>query len=106
MGSSGEKRKAKSEKRSSNVRLVYVAPLPGARLERLHHWMSSLAEVLIGVLTGRGIAATNVPAHKTFAQLHPTLAGLETFLTALMTGLDISIGQLYMLTTCHSTSYE
>src|ERR1035438_3342878 len=43
----------------SDVRLVYIAPLPIARLERLHHGMSRLLEVLVGVLTGRGIAAAD-----------------------------------------------
>ena len=54
--------------------------------------MSGLAEVLAGVLTGRGIAAANVSADQTLAQLHPALASLETLLTTVMTGLDIRIG--------------
>jgi len=54
--------------------------------------VSSLAEVLVGVLAGRGIAAANVSADQTLAQLHPTLAGLETFLTTVMTGLYVGIG--------------
>ena len=63
----------------SNVRLIYIAPLPIARLEGLHHGMSRLLEVLVGVLTGRRIAAADVSAAQTFAQLHPTLTRLETF---------------------------
>jgi hypothetical protein len=54
--------------------------------------MSRLAEVLVGVLTGRGIAAANVPADQTLAQLHPSLPGLETFCTTIMTGLDSRVG--------------
>jgi hypothetical protein len=54
--------------------------------------MSGLAEVLIGVLPGRGIAAANVAADQTFAQLNPGLPGLETFCTPVMTGLDHRIG--------------
>ena len=51
--------------------------------------MSGLFEVLVGVLTGRGIAAADVAAAQTFAQLHPTLTRLETFLAALAAGRDI-----------------
>src|ERR1035437_9894754 len=85
----------------SNVRLIYIAPLPIARLEGLHHGMSRLLEVLVGVLTGRRIAAADVSAAQTFAQLHPTLARLETFLAALSAGRDIGIGLLYVLTLRH-----
>jgi hypothetical protein len=68
--------------------------------------MSGLAEVLVGVLAGRRIAAANVPADQTFTKLHPELPSLETFCTTVMTGPDTRIGHLHMLTTCHSTSWE
>jgi hypothetical protein len=44
------------------------------------------------VLTGRGIAAANVSADQTLAQLHPALTSLKTFRTTVMTGPDIRIG--------------
>src|ERR1039457_6331019 len=82
----------------SDVRLICVAPLPIAGPEGLHHGMCRLLKVLIGVLPGRGIATADVSAAQTFAQLHPTLARLETFLAALAAGRDIGIGLLYVLT--------
>jgi hypothetical protein len=85
----------------SDVDLIHVAPFPIAGLERLHHGMSRLLEVLVGVLTRRGIATADVSAAQTFAQLHPPLAGLETFLAALAAGRDLGIGLLYMLTLRH-----
>src|ERR1022692_75858 len=82
----------------SDVRLINVTPFPIAGLERLHHRMCRLLEVLVGVLTGRRIAAADVSAAQAFAQLHPTLTRLETFFTALAAGRDIGIGLLYVLT--------
>src|ERR1035438_1929127 len=60
--------------------------------------MCRLLEVLVGVLTGRRIAAADVSAAQAFAQLHPTLTSLETFFAALAAGRDIGIGLLYVLT--------
>src|SRR5271165_1060517 len=39
-----------------HVLLVHIAPLPIAGLERLHHCVSGLFEVLVGVVTGRRVA--------------------------------------------------
>jgi len=55
---------AKSELRLfSNIRFVFVTPFPTAGLKRLHHRMSGLFEVLVGMLAGRGIAAAYVSAN-------------------------------------------
>jgi hypothetical protein len=85
----------------SDVRLVYIAPPPIAGVERLHHGMSCLLEVLGGVMTWRGVAATDVSASETFAEFHPTLPGLETFLAAIAARRDIWIGLLHVLALCH-----
>jgi len=66
--------------------------------------MCRLLEVLVGVLTGRGIATADVSAVQTFTQLHPTLTSFETFFAALAAGRDIWIGLLYMLTLRHEPS--
>jgi hypothetical protein len=60
--------------------------------------MCRLLEVLVGVLTGGGIATADMSAAQAFAQLHPTLTSFETFFAALAARRDIWIGLLYMLT--------
>jgi hypothetical protein len=66
--------------------------------------MCRLLKVLVGVLTGRRIAAADVSAAQAFAQLHPTLTSFETFLATLAAGRDICIGLLYVLTLRHEVS--
>jgi hypothetical protein len=88
----------------SDVRLVYVAPLPIAGLERLHYGMAGFFEVFVGVLTSGGIATANVSAGQTLAELHPALPGLETFFAALAARLDIWIGLFHVLTLRHEAS--
>jgi hypothetical protein len=39
-----------------------IAPLPGTALEGLHDRMTAVLEVLVGVLTGRGVAAADISA--------------------------------------------
>jgi hypothetical protein len=51
----------------SNIRLVFVAPFPATGLEGLHHGMARFLEVLVGVLTGRGVAAADVSANQALA---------------------------------------
>jgi hypothetical protein len=102
---SGEKRSAKGEKLSSYVRFVFVAPLPAAGLKRLHHWMAGLLEVLSRVLAGRRIAAANMSADETFAQLHPALTGFATFGTAIVQGCHIRIRLVHVFTARHRPSF-
>src|SRR5664279_5815859 len=88
----------------SDVRLVYVAPLPIAGLERLHHGMSCLFEVFVGVLTGGGIAAADVSAGQTLAELDPSQSGIDTGLAALAAGLHGWIGLFQVLALRHEAS--
>src|SRR5664279_4568517 len=104
LGDPGKSRASQAVVAESDVRLVYVAPLPIAGLERLHHGMSCLFEVFVGVLTGGGIAAADVSAGQTLAELDPSLPGLDTFFAALAARLDIWIGLLHVLTLRHEAS--
>src|ERR1019366_1818182 len=106
LGDPGTSRASQAAVAESDVRLINVTPFPIARLERLHHRMSGLLKVFVGVLTGRGIAAADVSAVQTFAQLHPTLTSFETFFTTLAAGRDICIGLLYVLTLRHEASLK
>jgi hypothetical protein len=88
----------------SDVRLVYVAPLPIAGLERLHYGMAGFFEVFVGVLTSGGIATANVSAGQTLAELHPPQSGIDTRLATLAARRDIWIGLLHVLTLRHEAS--
>src|SRR5664279_4061016 len=104
LGDPGKSRASQAVVAESDVRLVYVAPLPIAGLERLHHGMSRLLKVLVGVLTGGGIAAADVPAGQTLAELHPPQSGIDTRLATLAARRDIWIGLLHVLTLRHEAS--
>src|ERR1035441_5155667 len=66
--------------------------------------MSRLLKVLVGVLTGGGIATADVSAGQTLAELHPPQSGIDTRLATLAARLDIWIGLLHVLTLRHEAS--
>jgi hypothetical protein len=69
---------------SFKVQLVNVAPAPFlARLERLDDGMPARAEVFRRVLVPRAVAAADVTAREAQPQVNPSVARLQTFLTAL-----------------------
>jgi hypothetical protein len=53
--------------------------------------MSGFAEMLRGMLAGRRIAAADVAADQTFAQLHPALAGFKAFGATVVARLNLGI---------------
>jgi hypothetical protein len=62
---------------SLNAQLVDVTPLPVlARLKRLDDRMSCPVKVFRGVLVLRRVAAPDVPAMQTAAQVHPRIPHL------------------------------
>jgi hypothetical protein len=66
------------------IDLVDIAPSPiFARLERLDEWMANLAEVGGGVTTRRGVAASDVSARQTKAEMNPPAAGFQALLAAM-----------------------
>jgi hypothetical protein len=83
-----------------------IAPLPGATLEGLHNRMATLLEVLIGMLTGGRIAAADIPAAQTLAQLHPALASFDALLATLGFRRDGEISLGYVFTLRHESSNE
>ena len=80
---------------------MFVAPLPISRLERLHHRMSGRFEVLIGMLTGGGIATANMSAGEAFSQLHPAQSFLDAGLANLAAGRHLWIRLLHVLALRH-----
>lgn len=97
-----EKRTAKSEERRlSHVRFVFIAPFPAAGLKSLHHRVARLFEMLIGMLSGGRIAAADVSADQTLAQLHPALPDFQAFPAAVAAGFHARISQFHVLTLCH-----
>jgi len=55
--------------------------------------------VFVCVFVGRGVAAADVTALETFAQVHPRVAALETLFATWSTGLDfvdvVEVGAFY-----------
>jgi hypothetical protein len=94
----------RSETRRSDIGLMYVAPLPVARLESLHDGMAGLLKVFIGVLAGRRIAAAYMSADRAHAQLHPRLAFPQTFGTTIITGGNAGISLLNVLARGHNSA--
>jgi hypothetical protein len=66
--------------------------------------MPRFFEVLVGVLTGGGIAAADVSAGQTLAELDPPQSGIDTRLAPLAARRDIWIGLLDVLTLRHEAS--
>jgi hypothetical protein len=87
-----------------DVRLVYIAPLPIAGLEGLHHRVGRGFQVFVGVLTGGRIATADVSTGETFAKLHPTQSFIDAGLANLAAGRHICIRFFHMLTLCHRFS--
>src|SRR5690348_2731128 len=71
---------------SLEVHLVHVAPAPVlARLERLDDRVTGRVEVFGGMPVLRVIAAADVAADQTFAQMDPAVAHLQALLAAVAT---------------------
>jgi hypothetical protein len=66
--------------------------------------MTAVLEMLIGVLAGRRIAASDVAADQAFAQLHPALTRLKTFRAALVAGRYIVVRLLKVFAARHLAS--
>jgi len=63
--------------------LVYVAPAPiFARFEGSDYRVRGVVKVFCSVTVFRAVAASDMPADQTFAQMHPFIAYFEAFLTA------------------------
>src|SRR5204862_5181016 len=70
--------------------LIDVTPLPVlAAFEGLHQRVMSGAEMLGGVLVLGGIAAADVPAGETQAEVDPGVAGLQTLFAAVRARLHV-----------------
>jgi len=68
----------------SNEAFVYVTPAPIlARLEGSNYSMLRMMKVFCRVPVLRIVAAPDVPANQTFAQVHPAIAHLEALLAAI-----------------------
>lgn len=68
---------------------------------RLHDRVSGVFEVLVGVLSGGRIAATDVSADETFAQLYPALSGRKTFGTPVSRRFYVGICLFYVFAGRH-----
>lgn len=72
--------------------VVGVTPAPVfAALQRTHHWMLRGMKMLRCVLSPRTVAAADMAAGETNAQMNPGFSQLEAFLTALGVGLLLTI---------------
>jgi hypothetical protein len=69
---------------------VDVAPFPVlAGLDRTHDGVLGGEKVLGGVLVLRRIAATDVAAEKTHAEMHPGISHFEALLATFRIGMDL-----------------
>ncbi len=69
--------------------LVYVTPAPiFIGLEGLDNRMAGRMKMFGRVLVFRGIAAANMPANQTFAQVYPGIPNFQAILAAIRTGRD------------------
>ena len=67
--------------------LVDVAPPPLlSGFDGTHHRMARAVKVLCGVLVFRVVATRNMTAHQAHAQMHPTIAHVNTLLTNMRGG--------------------
>jgi len=86
-----ERRRAQSRRFSLHHSLVHVTPPPVlSRFERTHYGMLGLVIMPGGVFSGRTIAAADVPADQTLAQLHPRAAAFQTFFAAVTRRLNFT----------------
>jgi hypothetical protein len=70
--------------------LIHITPTPRfPRLERLDDRVSRLLKMFGGVLVLGGIAAADVAALQTDAQMNPGIAAFQAFLAAVRGGLHI-----------------
>ena len=58
----------------------------------LHDGMPGFFEMLVGVLAGRRVAASDVSADEAFSKLHPSFSSLKAFGTAIGRRFDFGIG--------------
>jgi hypothetical protein len=83
--------------------LVDVTPTPVfTRLEGLDNWVVRRVEVLGGVLVLGRIAAANMPAFETEAQVYPRVSDFQTILTTICAGCDWS----YLVKMCALCSQD
>ena len=87
--------------RRSDVRLVHVTPAPiFAWLKRLHDRMVRRVVVLGRVLVLARVAAADVAALQTDAEMHPAIAGLQAIFAAVRAGGDV-VNRVEMRAGCH-----
>jgi len=71
--------------------LVDVTPTPVfSGLKRLDNWMVRRVEMFGGVLVLGRIAAADMPAFETEAQVYPRIPDSQTILTAIRAGCNLS----------------
>ena len=85
--------------------LVYITPAPVfSRLKRLDNGVVRRVEVPGGMLVLRRIAAADMPAFETEAQVYPRISDSQTILAAIRTGGDVSY-LVKMCTLCSHRSF-
>ena len=66
------------------LEFVDIAPAPLlAGFQRFDNWMFRYMEMFCGVFVLRGIATTDVTATHAQAQVHPLIAGFQTFFASM-----------------------
>ena len=62
--------------------------------------------MLVRMLSGRGVATSDMSANETLAQLHPALSGFKTMFAGFTGWLHIRVGVFQMFTLGHCSSVE